>query len=103
MATAIIKTGGKQYIVTEGEKLSVELLPEEAGKEITFDSVLLVEKDGKVQTGDPFVKGSKVGAKILSHGKGVKKNVLKFKNKIRYLVRRGHRQHFTEIEITKIG
>lgn len=103
MTCAVIRTGGKQYVIKEGEKLKIEKLPEEQGKEIVFNEVLLLEKDGKVQTGAPLVKGAKVSAKVLSQGKEERKNVLKFKNKTRYMVQRGHRQPYTEVEITKVG
>jgi len=99
---AIIKTGGKQYKVAPGDKIKIEKVAGEKGKEITFKEVLLVEKNRKLEIGAPFVKGAKVVAKILSQGKGKKVIVFKYKPKTRYKKKAGHRQLFTEVEITKI-
>ena len=99
---AIIKTGGKQYLVKPGDKLKVEKLEEKEGKEISFADVLLVENDKKVQIGAPLVSGAKVQAKILKHGKGDKIIVFKYKPKKRYSRKIGHRQPYTEIEIIGI-
>ena len=99
---AIIKTGGKQYIVKPGDKLKVEKIDEKEGKEIFFDEVLLVEKNKKLEIGTPHVRDVKVEAKVLSHGKGDKIIVFKYKAKKRYKRKIGHRQPFTEIEITSI-
>jgi large subunit ribosomal protein L21 len=99
---AIIKTGGKQYLVKPGDKLKIEKLEEKEGAEISFSDVLLVEKGKKVEIGTPFVKDGKVEAKILSHGKGDKIIVFKYKPKKRYSRKIGHRQPYTEIEITGI-
>ena len=99
---AVIKTGGKQYLVTPGKKIRIEKIEGKEGKEITFKDVLLVEKNKKVEIGTPLVKGVKVVAKILKQGKGKKVIVFKFKRKTRYKVKKGHRQFFTEVEITKI-
>jgi len=98
---AIIKTGGKQYKVAPGDKIKIEKIEEE-GKEIIFKEVLLVEKNRKLEIGTPFVKGAKVVAKILSQGKGKKVIVFKYKPKTRYKKKAGHRQLYTEVEITKI-
>ena len=98
---AIIKTGGKQYIVSPGEKIKIEKIEQE-DKEIVFEEVLLVEKNSKVEIGTPFVKGAKVIGKILSQGKGKKIIILKYKAKTRSSVKKGHRQKFTEVEIVKI-
>jgi len=99
---AVIKTGGKQYIVEPGKKIKVEKLPQEEGKEVVFDEVLLVEDKDKVQIGDPIVKGTKVVGKVLTQGKGKKVIIFKFKPKKREKTKKGHRQTFTEVEITKI-
>lgn len=99
---AVIKTGGKQYIVKPGQKIQVEKLPEQEGSEVVFDEVLLVEKAGKAQVGSPYVKGAKVKGKIEEEGKGKKLVVFKFKSKKRYKVKKGHRQPFTGVEITSI-
>lgn len=98
---AVIKTGGKQYIVKPGDKLKVEKLDNKEGEEISFSDVLLVEKNKKVEIGNPLVK-TEVQAKILSHGKGDKVIVFKYKPKKRYSRKIGHRQPYTEIEIIGI-
>lgn len=102
---AVIKTGGKQYTVKEGDTLRVEKLEAEEGKNITFEEVLLVGKeDGSdAKVGTPHVAGAKVEAKVLKHGRADKVDVRKFKAKSRYYKRYGHRQPFTELEITKIS
>lgn len=99
---AIIKTGGKQYIVKPGDKLKVEKLEQEEGQEVVFSDVLLVEKNKKLDIGSPVVKDAKVTAKVLSHGKADKVIVFKYKPKKRYSRKIGHRQPFTEIEIIEI-
>ncbi len=101
---AVIKTGGKQYIVTPGQKLKVEKLEGEAGKEINFPEVLLVENDDKkVEVGQPTVAGATVSAKIVAQTKGPKVIAYKYKAKKRYHRKKGHRQLLTEVEITKIS
>ena len=97
---AVIKTGGKQYKVAEGDVLRVEKLETEGG-EIVFKDVLLVV-NGEVKLGKPVVSGAKVSAKVLEEGKGEKKMVFKFKSKTRQHKKKGHRQPYTKIEITKI-
>jgi large subunit ribosomal protein L21 len=96
---AVIKTGGKQYLVKEGDKLKVEKLEVKADASVSFPEVLLV--DDKI--GTPFVKGAKVEGKVLEQGRAKKVHILKFKRKNRYKVNKGHRQPFTEVEITKIS
>lgn len=100
---AVIKTGGKQYIVKPGQRLKIEKLAKEPGSELVFDEVLLVQKSNKVEVGTPLVSGIKVQAKILAQGKGKKITIIKFKPKVRYHKRQGHRQLYTEVKITKIG
>ena len=100
---AVIRTGGKQYLVSPGDKIKIEKLDKKEGKEITFTDVLLLEKRSKLEIGNPKVKGAKVIGKILKQGKGKKIIVFKYKPKTRYKVKKGHRQPFTEVEITKIG
>ena len=96
---AIFVTGGKQYMVEEGQELYVEKLDNEVESEVVFDEVLYV--DGKV--GTPTVKGAKVVAKVLKHGKQKKIRVFKYKNKTKSSrVTKGHRQPYTKIEIKKI-
>jgi large subunit ribosomal protein L21 len=99
---AVIRTGGKQYIVEPGLKLKVEKLDKPEGEEIIFSDVLLCDKDGKIEIGNPIVKDAKVHAKILSHGKAEKIIVFKYKSKKRYKRKIGHRQPYTEIEIKSI-
>lgn len=98
---AVIKTGGKQYIVSPGDKIKIEKLDKKEGSSITFNDVLLVEKNKKLDIGTPKLK-AKVTAKVLKQGKADKIIVFKYKSKKRYKVKRGHRQPFTEIEILKI-
>jgi len=100
---AVIKTGGKQYMVSPGDKLKIEKLNDEIGKEVIFDQVLLLEKNKKVQIGDPLVEGAKVKAEILEHGKGKKVIIFKHKAKKRYNVKKGHRQHYTLVEMKDIS
>ena len=99
---AVIKTGGKQYLVSPGEKIKIEKINKKEGSEITFNEVLLLEKGKKIEIGSPLIKGAKVTGKILSHGQGKKVIVFKYKAKKRYKVKKGHRQPFTEVEILKI-
>jgi large subunit ribosomal protein L21 len=99
---AVIRTGGKQYLVTPGDKIKIEKLNKKEGEEITFSEVLLLEKGKKLEIGTPLVKGSKVVGKILKQGKGKKIIVFKYKPKIRYKKKRGHRQPFTQVKIVKI-
>jgi len=102
MSLAIIKTGGKQYIVTPGAKIKIEKIEEKEGKEIVFKEVLLLEKNKKIEIGTPLVRGAKVIGKIVREGKGKKVVVFKYKPKKRYKKKTGHRQPFTEVEILKI-
>lgn len=99
---AIIKTGGKQYKVAQGDILSIEKL-EHAGEIVEFDQVLLVADNEDVKVGKPLVPGAKVEAKILEEGKGVKKRVFRYKSKTRQHKLKGHRQPYTKIQITKIS
>lgn len=99
---AVIKTGGKQYIVSEKKKIKIEKIDEKEGKEITFKEVLLLEKGKKIEIGKPILKDAKVVGKILKQGKAKKVESFKYKPKKRYKVKRGHRQFYTEVEITKI-
>lgn len=99
---AVIKTGGKQYLVSPADKIKVEKLDKEAGKEISFDQVLLVEKGKSLKIGTPLVKGVKVKAKVLKQDKAKKVIVFKYRPKKRYQKKKGHRQPFTEVEILKI-
>ncbi|MFH1643017.1 MAG: 50S ribosomal protein L21 [Patescibacteria group bacterium] len=99
---AVIKTGGKQYIVSPGKKIKIEKLDAEQGKEVTFSDVLLLEKNKKIEIGTPFIKGAKVIGKVLKQDRTKKKIVFRYKSKTRHKTKKSHRQHFTEVEITKI-
>ena len=99
---AIIESCGKQYKVAEGDVVFFEKLDAEEGKKVTFDKVILVSEDGKVQIGNPYVKGVKVEGKVVSHGKGKKIIVFKMKPKKNYRRKQGHRQPYTKVEITSI-
>ena len=99
---AIIESCGKQYKVTKGDVVFFEKLDAEEGKKITFDKVILVSDDGKVQIGTPYVKGVKVEGKVVSHGKGKKIIVFKMKAKKNYRRTQGHRQPYTKVEIMNI-
>jgi large subunit ribosomal protein L21 len=103
MTSAVIKTGGKQYLVQEGEKLRIEQIATEEGKKVTFEEVLLTTSDDEATVGGPFVKGAKVEATVVKHGQAKKIYGTKFKAKKRYMRYFGHRQHFTEVEINKIS
>ena len=99
---AIIESCGKQYKVAEGDVVFFEKLDAEEGKKVTFDKVILVSEEGKVQVGNPYVKGIKVEGKVVSHGKGKKIIVFKMKAKKNYRRKQGHRQPYTKVEITSI-
>ncbi len=100
---AVIKAGGKQYIVSPGQKIKIEKIEAKEGSEIVFDEVLLLEKNKKTEIGTPLIKGAKVTGKILSQGKAKKVIVFKYKAKTRYKKKKGHRQLFTEVEIKSIN
>jgi large subunit ribosomal protein L21 len=99
---AVFKTGGKQYRASKGDRLRLERLDAEEGATIEFDQVLLVGEGTDVKLGSPLVSGSKVKAKVKAQGRGRKIKVLKFKRRKNYMRVKGHRQHFTEVEITSI-
>lgn len=99
---AIIESCGKQYKVAEGDVVFFEKLDTEEGKKVTFDKVILVSEEGKVQVGNPYVKGVKVEGKVVSHGKAKKIIVFKMKAKKNYRRKQGHRQPYTKVEITGI-
>lgn len=99
---AVIKTGGKQYKVKEGETLTIEKLGEEAGKKVKFETLLVASTDGKeVEIGKPSL-GDKVEAEVIEEKKGKKVTVVKYKNKTRYKRTLGHRQINTKVKITSI-
>ena len=96
---AIIKTGGKQYRVAQGERLRVESIAAEVGAEIVLDQVLLVADGEAVQMGAPLVSGATVKATVLSHGRGEKITIYKMRRRKHYRKHQGHRQNYTEIQI----
>ena len=99
---AMIEACGKQYKVEEKDVVFFEKLDAEEGKKVTFDKVILVSDDGKVQVGNPYVKGVKVEGKVVAHGKGKKIIVFKMKAKKNERKKQGHRQPYTKVEITSI-
>jgi large subunit ribosomal protein L21 len=100
---AVIKTGGKQYRVAKGDKLKVEKLPVEAGSSVDIDDVLMIGDGDNVTIGAPLVDGGKVTATVVSHGRHDKIEIVKFKRRKHHQKRTGHRQDYTEIEITNIS
>ena len=100
---AVIKTGGKQYKVAEGDTLKVEKLTSEIGKSVNIDSVLSVIDGYKVTIGTPIVKGASVDATVVSHGRGDKVIIFKMNRRKHYRKTQGHRQSFTELKINKIA
>ncbi len=99
---AIIKTGGKQYRVAEGEILRVEKLPAEVGGVVSFDEVLLIADGADIKIGSPLVEGAKVSAEVVKHGRAKKISIIKFKRRKHHMKRMGHRQDFTAVEIKSI-
>ena len=99
---AIIESCGKQYKVAEGDVVFFFFFDAEEGKKVTFDKVILVSNDKKIEVGATYVKGIKVEGKVVSHGKGKKILVYKYKAKKNYRRTQGHRQPYTKVEITKI-
>jgi len=100
---AVIETGGKQYRVTEGDKINVEKLDAEVGKSITIKEVLVVEKDDKTLVGAPYVAGASVKADVTEIGKGKKVVIYKYKSKKDSKKKQGHRQPYTQLEIKSIS
>ena len=102
---AVIKTGGKQYMVSEGDIITIEKLPEELikDKKVTFEEVLLSEDAGNTKIGTPTVSGAKVEAELIEEGLAKKIDVIKFKSKSRYFKKNGHRQPYMKVKITAIN
>lgn len=100
---AVIKTGGKQYRVSEGDKLNVETLLGEPGDEFQLDQVLMIHDGDAVEIGKPLLEGAKVTAKVIEHGRGDKIKIVKFKRRKHYRREMGHRQNYTRIEIMGIS
>ncbi|MGB0590773.1 MAG: 50S ribosomal protein L21 [Myxococcota bacterium] len=99
---AVIRTGGKQYRVAQGDTLEIETISGEPGAAITFDDVLLVGDDGETRIGTPTVEGATVSGTIVNHGKGRKVIVFKFRRRKNYKRKNGHRQNFTRVRIDGI-
>jgi large subunit ribosomal protein L21 len=102
MSLGIIATGGKQYLVSPGDKIQVEKLAGAVGDTVKFEQVLGIFNGKSVEVGKPFVAGKAIEGKILAQGRGDKIHVLKYKSKSKYRRKIGHRQAYTEIEITNV-
>ena len=107
MTFAVIKTGGKQYRVAEGDTLKVEKLstttkPLKVGDKIVFDEVLLIDDGKEIKLGNPNIKGSTVEAQLMEEGRSKKITIVKFKNKTRFRRKQGHRQPYAQVKITKV-
>lgn len=102
---AIIQTGGKQYMVSEGDTVKIEKIKgdHKVGDSIVFDNVLLVDNGTDTTIGEPFIKGAKVSAEIKKIARAKKVTVIKYKAKSNYFKKRGHRQPFFEVKITKLA
>ena len=100
---AVIKTGGKQYRVTEGETLKVEKLDVEEGAAVEFDQVLMIADGDQIQVGAPYVEGARVTATVKSQGRGPKVLIVKFRRRKHYRKTQGHRQSYTELKIGGIS
>lgn len=96
---AVIKTGGKQYLVSPGDKIKIEKIDIEPKKEIEFSEVLLLGDNQKLEIGSPFIQNTKITGKVLKQDKDKKIIIFKYKAKKRYKVKKGHRQPFTQVEI----
>ncbi len=100
---AVFKTGGKQYRASQGDRLRVEKLEAQVGDSVEFDQILLVGEGSDIKVGAPLVEGGKIAATVTAQGRGKKIEVIKFKRRKNYKRHHGHRQHYTEVEITSIS
>ena len=100
---AVIKTGGKQYKVTVGQKLKVEQIPAELDSQIELNEVLMIADGESVTVGAPLIDGAIVTAKVIAHGRGDKVRIFKMRRRKHYQKHQGHRQNFTQIEIVSIA
>jgi large subunit ribosomal protein L21 len=100
---AVIKTGGKQYRVSQGDTLRVEKLDAGEGESVEFERVLMVGAGDDIKIGAPYLDGSRVTARVKSHGRADKVEIIKFKRRKHHMKRMGHRQSYTEVEITSIS
>jgi large subunit ribosomal protein L21 len=103
MLYAIVESGGKQYKAVEGSYIEIDLLPDEVGKKKSFDKVLLLVDDDKVEVGTPYLSSVSVDATVLEHFKGPKITVFKYRAKQRYRVKTGHRQKYTRVMVDSIA
>ena len=99
---AVVKTGGKQYRVVAGDKLKVEQIPADVGAEVILDQVLMVGEGESVRLGQPILSGATVKATVVSHGRGEKIKIFKMRRRKHYRKTLGHRQNYTEIQISGI-
>jgi len=100
---AVIETGGKQYRVTKGQSIKVEKLNADEGSSVDLDKVLMVANGDDIKIGAPYVAGGKVTATVKSHGRGNKIHIIKFRRRKHHMKNQGHRQYYTELEITGIS
>ena len=100
---AVVQSGGKQYKVAEGDTIRVEAIDESDGGQVEIGDVRMVSRDGELLLGSPTVEGASVTAEVVGHGKGKKVVVFKYKSKVRYRRRTGHRQQYTELKVTGIS
>jgi len=100
---ALIQTGGKQYRVSEGSTLKIEKLGADEGASVELDKVLMIADGDDLKVGKPYVEGGKVTATVKAHGRGRKVEIIKFKRRKHHMKRQGHRQWYTEIEVTGIS
>ena len=99
---AVVKTGGKQYRITPGEKLKVEQMTADVGAQVVLDQVLMVGEGENVRLGQPTVAGATVNATVVSHGRGEKVEIFKMRRRKHYQKHQGHRQNYTELKIDSI-
>ncbi|MBZ4203239.1 MAG: 50S ribosomal protein L21 [Methylovulum sp.] len=100
---AVIQTGGKQYRVEEGSTLKIEKLELGAGDVVEFDKVLMIQSDNETKIGLPFIEGGKVTATVMSQGRHKKIKIIKFRRRKHHMKQMGHRQYYTEVQITGIS
>ncbi|KTD51390.1 50S ribosomal protein L21 [Legionella quinlivanii] len=100
---AVIKSGGKQYRVKEGDVLKLELLTADVGKEINFSEVLMLTDGDKVTCGSPLISNASVTAEVLEHGRHKKVKIIKFRRRKHHMKQMGHRQYYTQVKITAIS
>lgn len=100
---AVIKTGGKQYRVKEGDILKLELMPADVGNEVSFSEVLMIADGDKFTCGTPLINAAAVRAEVLAHGRHKKIKIIKFRRRKHHMKQMGHRQYYTQVKITAIS